>query len=97
MREKRVEQVLGWEVKALGGWSIKLLPSVSGLPDRMVLLPGGRLIFVETKAPTGTVAPHQTVIHNRLRRLGFEVVVLASTAAVREWTQGLDASRSQSD
>lgn len=97
MREKRVEQVLGWEVKNLGGWSVKLLPSVSGLPDRMVLFPGGRLIFVETKAPTGTVAPHQTVIHNRLRQLGFEVVVLASTDAVREWVQGLDTTATRKD
>ena len=97
MREKRVEQVLGTGVKARGGWAIKLLPSVSGLPDRMVLLPGGRLIFVELKSPTGTVAPHQTVVHNRLRRLGFEVFVLASTDAVKEWLQGLDATASMKD
>lgn len=91
MREKRVEQVLGSEVKARGGWAIKLLPSVSGLPDRMVLLPGGRLIFVELKSPTGTVKPHQTVVHRRLQSLGFEVYVLASTQAVRQWAKGLDA------
>lgn len=97
MREKRVEQVLGAGVKARGGWAIKLLPSVSGLPDRMVLLPGGRLIFVELKSPTGTVAAHQTVVHNRLRRLGFEVLVLASTDAVNEWLQRLDATASMKD
>lgn len=91
MKERRVEQVLGWEVKARKGWAIKFLPSVSGLPDRIVLLPGGRLIFVELKSPTGTVAPHQTVVHNRLRALGFEVLVLSSTEAVREWAKGLDA------
>lgn len=90
MREKYVEQTLRNEVRDRGGWAIKLLPSVSGLPDRMVLLPGGRLIFVELKSPTGTVAPHQTVIHNRLRALGFEVLVLSSTDAVREWAKGLD-------
>jgi len=90
MKESRVEKVLGWEVKQIGGWAIKFLPSVSGLPDRIILLPGGRLIFVETKSPTGTVAPHQTVVHNRLRRLGFEVIVLSSTDAVREWVKGLD-------
>lgn len=97
MRERRVEQVLGTEVKSRGGWAIKLLPSVSGLPDRMVLLPGGRLIFVELKSPTGTVAPHQTVIHNRLRALGFEVLVLSSTDAVKEWAKRLDANRGGSD
>lgn len=89
MKEARVEKVLGWEVRDRGGWAIKLLPSVSGLPDRMVLLPGGRLIFVELKSPTGTVKPHQTVIHNRLRRLGFEVHVLNTTEAVRAWAASL--------
>ena len=97
MRETRVEKTLRLEIKALGGWAIKLLPSVSGLPDRMVLLPPGRLIFVELKSPTGTVAPHQTVIHNRLRRLGFEVFVLSHPDAVKEWAKGLDASRSGND
>ncbi len=89
MRENRVEATLRDEVKLLGGWAIKLLPSVSGLPDRIVLLPGGRLFFVELKSPTGTVKPHQTVIHRRLDSLGFLVAVLSSPDAVREWTASL--------
>lgn len=97
MRENRVEGTLRKEVKARGGWAIKLLPSVSGLPDRLVLLPGGRLLFIELKSPTGTVEPHQTVIHRRLRTLGFEVLVLSSPDAVRAWAQQVDASRSLKD
>jgi hypothetical protein len=97
VRETRVEQTLRTEIRDRGGWAIKLLPSVSGLPDRMVLLPPGRLIFVELKSPTGTVAPHQTVIHNRLRRLGFEVLVLSSPEAVKDWAKGLDATASMKD
>lgn len=93
MKEARVETVLREEVKARGGWAIKFLPSVSGLPDRIVLLPGGTVIFIELKSPTGTVAPHQTVVHNRLRRLGFEVLVLNTTEAVREWAKELDVKR----
>jgi hypothetical protein len=89
MKETRVESTLRVEVKARGGWAIKLLPSVSGLPDRMILMPGGRIYFVETKSPTGTVKPHQTVIHNRLRTLGFSVEVLASPDAVRSWVANL--------
>ena len=96
MRENRVEATLRTEVKSRGGWAIKLLPSVSGLPDRMVLMPGGHLIFVELKSPTGTVAPHQTVIHTRLRSLGFVVLVLSSPEAVREWaTQLTDGKASR--
>jgi len=94
MRESRVEGTLRTEVKDRGGWAIKFLPSVSGLPDRIVLMPGGRICFVETKSPTGTVKPHQTVVHARLRRLGFEVFVLSSPEAVREWAKSLDGRAS---
>jgi hypothetical protein len=89
MRENRVESTLYQEVKARGGWAIKLLPSVSGLPDRLVLFPGGHILFIELKSPTGTVKPHQTVIHNRLRALGFEVLVLNTPDLVREWAATL--------
>lgn len=92
-REKPVEALLREEVRTRGGWAIKLLPSVSGLPDRMILLPGGELTFVETKAPTGTVAPHQTVVHGRLRRLGFLVLVLSSRDEVKAWAQEVDVRR----
>ena len=52
-------------------------------------MPGGRLYFVELKSPTGTVKPHQTVIHNRLRTLGFVVEVLVSPEAVKSWVAAL--------
>lgn len=97
MRERRVEKHLREVVKARGGWAIKILPSVSGLPDRMVLFPGGWISFVETKSPTGTVEPHQTVVHGRFERLGFPVHVLGSLEAVDEWIKEVDASRSASD
>ena len=85
MREKKVEQALTRRAKGLGGWAIKILPSVSGLPDRMVLLPGSRVIFVELKSPTGTLKPHQSVVHDRLASLGFSVEVLASIEDVDQW------------
>lgn len=90
MRERRVEAALSAEAKRLGGWAVKLLPAVAGLPDRMVLLPGGRIIFVELKSPRGTIAVHQTVVHDRLSSLGFSVVVLSSLEAVEEWGKLMD-------
>jgi hypothetical protein len=51
----------------------------------MAILPGGRVIFVELKAPTGTVKPHQTVVHQRLATLGCPVAVLATIEAVDAW------------
>jgi hypothetical protein len=85
MRETKVEQRFTRRVKGLGGWAVKILPSVSGLPDRMAIMPGGRVIFVELKAPKGTVAPHQTVVHRRLASLGSPVEVLATLEAVDSW------------
>jgi len=85
VRERRVEAAFTSAVKAKGGWALKLLPSVSGLPDRLVLLPGGVVLFVELKSPTGTVEPHQTVVHRRLRTLGFTVLVLGNLEAVAQW------------
>jgi hypothetical protein len=90
VNESRVEQVLREQVKARGGWAIKFLPSVSGLPDRIILMPGGIIKFVETKAPNGRLMAHQSVVHSRLRRLGFEVYLLWTTDAVREWAKSLD-------
>lgn len=89
MRETRVERALTTAVKARSGWAIKLLPSVAGLPDRLVLLPGGRIIFVELKAPGKSAEAHQLVVHGRLRRLGFEVEVLSSVSLVEEWAATL--------
>lgn len=85
VRERKVEAAFTAEVKRLGGWAVKILPSVSGLPDRMAILPGGVVEFVELKAPSGTVAPHQTVVHRRLATLGCPVVVLRNVAEVRAW------------
>ena len=50
MLEKQVEQYLVKQVKTLGGLSLKLT-SLIGIPDRLVLLPGSRLVFIELKRP----------------------------------------------
>lgn len=52
MREKLIEQKLVKAVKAAGGLCPKFVsPGMAGMPDRLVLLPGSRLAFVEVKAP----------------------------------------------
>lgn len=77
MREKSIEQKLVKAVKAAGGICLKLVcPGFDGMPDRMVLLPYGRLGFVEVKAPGKKPRPLQTARHQMLERLGFEVYVL---------------------
>lgn len=52
MREKQVEQALVKAVKARGGICPKFVsPGLSGVPDRLVLMPHGKIAFVEVKAP----------------------------------------------
>lgn len=77
MREKVIEQKLTKAVKASGGICPKLVsPGIDGMPDRMVLLSGGHIGFVEVKAPGKKPRPLQISRHNLLHRLGFKVYVL---------------------
>ena len=77
MREKSIEQKLVKAVRAAGGICPKLVsPGFDGMPDRIVLLPHGRLGFVEVKAPGQKPRPLQTARHQLLTRLGFKVYVL---------------------
>ena len=77
MREKQIEQKLVKATKNMGGIAPKFVsPSFDGMPDRIVLLPGGHIGFVEVKAPGEKPRPLQLSRHGLLRRLGFKVYVL---------------------
>lgn len=77
MREKTIEQKFREAVKAVGGVAVKFTsPGWDGMPDRLALLPGGRMAFVEVKAPGKKPRPLQEARHRMLRRLGFKVCVL---------------------
>ena len=58
--EKSIEQKLRMETKKMGGWAVKFSsPGLDGMPDRLVLFPGGKLGFVELKAPGKKMRPLQ--------------------------------------
>lgn len=77
MQESAVERYLATKVKQAGGWPLKFVSTgTSGVPDRLVLLPGGRLIFVETKRPGEEARALQKAVHRKLRDLGFAVLVI---------------------
>ncbi len=77
MREKVIEKKLVDAVKAYGGICPKFVsPGFDGMPDRLVLLPGGCLAFVEVKATGKKPRDLQRARHTMLRRLGFWVYVL---------------------
>ena len=77
MREKTIEQKFRAAVKAAGGLALKFAsPGFDGVPDRLALLPGGRMAFVEVKAPGKKPRPLQLARHRQLRQLGFKVYVM---------------------
>ena len=77
MREKTIEHKLTIAAKNMGGIALKFVsPGFDGMPDRIVLLPGGHIGFVEVKAPGKVPRPLQEARHRMLRKLGFKVFVL---------------------
>lgn len=91
--EKDLERRLGKEVKALGGKSVKIFnPWEVGLPDRLLLLPGGRVIFVELKSTGEQPRPIQRVKHEELRRLGYEVRVIDRQQQIDELTHDIQTT-----
>lgn len=83
--EKYLGRKLKEWVKELGGQSIKLEPlHFTGLPDWLVLLPGGRVIFIELKTTGDKPRLIQLKIHDRFRALGFQVEVIDNTKKLKE-------------
>lgn len=85
MREKEIEKKLNQAVKCRGGICPKFVaPGTDGMPDRIVLMSGGRLAFVEVKAPGKTLRPLQVRRKRQLELLGFKVYVLDATEQIDE-------------
>lgn len=77
MREREIERKLVSAVKSRGGICPKFVsPGFDGMPDRVVLLPHGKIGFVEVKRPGEQPRPLQKARHRILRKLGFLVYVL---------------------
>lgn len=86
MREKVIEQYLRDQVKALGGKAYKFVsPGNAGVPDRLVLLPGGVAAFVELKAPGKKPTDLQEAQQKRISNLGFRVFTLDSKQGVDDF------------
>lgn len=93
MRENIIEQTLTREVSKTGALALKFVtPTMTGVPDRIILTPGGRVIFVEVKAPGKKPRPIQIRRHNQLRDLGYEVHVIDSITQAKELARALHAA-----
>lgn len=74
MREKEIETKLRCAVRESGGAALKFVsPGTDGVPDRILLFPGGHTAFVETKAPGKKLRPLQVRRKRQLETLGFPV------------------------
>lgn len=81
--EKHIESYLMKCSREIGGECWKWTGTL-GVPDRIILLPGGRVIFVEVKQRSGRLSKMQIHIHEKMRKLGMDVRVVWSKEDVDE-------------
>ena len=88
MTENTVEGYLRKKVRAVRGKCYKFVcPGHVGAPDRICIFPGGRVYFVETKAPGGKPRPSQLAFHRELVELGVTVRVIDTREKVRAFVE----------
>ena len=86
MRESTIEKHLVAKVKAMGGMAYKFTsPAHRGVADRVVCLPGGRVIMVELKAANGRLSALQQIFQSDMARLGVPYECLWSKEQVDEF------------
>lgn len=97
-KEKSIEQNLVRATKGRGGVCPKLAsPGFDGMPDRLVLLPHGKMGFVEVKAPGEKPRPLQAARHRFLERLGYKVYVLDRGEDIPRILDGIGDKNGNSD
>lgn len=83
MNEKYIEKKFVESVKKAGGLAPKFVsPGLNGVPDRIVLLPDGRMAFVELKAPGKMMRPLQLTRKRQLERLGYKVYCIDEVSQI---------------
>ena len=83
--EKLLEQKLKTGVESLGGIYLKLLPDfMTGLPDRLCLIPQGKVIFVELKTTKKKPRKIQLVMIGKIRKLGFRVEIIDTSEQIKK-------------
>lgn len=90
MRESTVEKHLADRVKRLGGLCWKFVsPNLAGVPDRIVVMPGGRVYFVELKAPGKRPRTNQLRRARELAQRDVRALMLDSVEAVDHWLEDI--------
>lgn len=74
MREATIEKYLTTRIRRIGGLALKWTsPGMTGVPDRILILPGGRIAFAELKSTGRTERPRQVFVQKLLKQLGCAV------------------------
>lgn len=88
MQESTIEKWLVREVRKLGGIADKFTsPGSPGVPDRIIVMPGGKIYFVELKAETGRLSDIQIYQRKRYREVGADVRVIKGMDQAREFIE----------
>lgn len=83
--EANLEALFHKQVRVIGGVIVKLAPTERGVPDRLVILPGGRIFLVELKTTNGRVSPIQAEWHKQAKMRGVDVILLKGRAEIVDW------------
>lgn len=98
MLERDIEKYLVSQVSKIGGVAEKFTsPGRRSVPDRLVSLPKGRIIFVEVKSCGKKPTKLQLRDHNKRKIMGFEVVVVDSKQSVDEFINGVSHGKMESN
>ncbi|MET7253613.1 VRR-NUC domain-containing protein [Dyadobacter fermentans] len=86
MNEKLLERKLREAVKHAGGLALKWVsPGVTGVPDRIIILPGGKVKLVEVKSTGKKQSDRQVIMAGMLDKLGLPVAVIDSQETLNEF------------
>lgn len=86
MEEQKIEMYLKKKIKLIDGKAFKFAsPGMSGVPDRIVIIPGGHIYFIELKAPKKKLRKIQEIRVKQLKNLGCNVLVIDSKEKVDEF------------
>jgi hypothetical protein len=88
--EAVLEELFQKRVRLMGGWSVKLAPMEAGIPDRLVIFPGGRIYLVELKTDTGRLEDIQKHMHSvLLDRYSVRVHTLYGREGILNWIRSV--------
>lgn len=98
MKESQIERWLCNQIKAMGGICDKFTsPSNPGVPDRIIVMPGGHVVFAELKTEVGRLSGIQKWQRERYAGVGADVRLVKGMKGARELVKELEVFKSEGD